>query len=140
MRRIITRKLEIDAGHRLQGHESKCRNVHGHRYVFEVTISAPKLDGIGRVVDFGVVKEKLGGWLDQYWDHAMIVEAGDPLESWLREYQQKHFVMSTAPTAENMAEYFRHKSGELLGDTGLTVERVRVYETPNCWADSTREA
>lgn len=77
--RTITRRLEIDAGHRLMNHESKCRNVHGHRYVFEVTVGAENLDGSGRVIDFGVVKQELGGWLDEHWDHGFIYQRGDPV-------------------------------------------------------------
>ena len=59
----ITRRLEIDSGHRLMKHEGKCRNYHGHRYVFEATVEGPGLDEVGRIVDFSVIKERLGGWL-----------------------------------------------------------------------------
>ena len=55
----ITRRLEFDAGHRVLGHEGKCKNLHGHRYSAEITVTAPDLDGLGRVIDFGVIKEKV---------------------------------------------------------------------------------
>ena len=42
---IITRRMPaVDAGHRLQRHESKCRSLHGHRYEFELTVEAAELD------------------------------------------------------------------------------------------------
>ena len=34
----ITTRMEFDAGHRIPGHKSTCKNLHGHRYALEVTI------------------------------------------------------------------------------------------------------
>ena len=131
----ITRRLEIDAGHRLLKHEGKCRHVHGHRYVFDVTVSAEKLDEVGRVIDFGEVKRVLGGWLDDNWDHGFILGPDDPLLFWLEEHEMKRFVLAWAPTAENIASYFFTVASELMGRAGISVTKVRVWETPNCWAE-----
>ena len=54
-----TRRLEWDAMHRIPRHESKCAAFHGHRYAAEITCSAPELDDLGRVVDFGVVAQRV---------------------------------------------------------------------------------
>ena len=35
----ITTRLEFDAGHRIPDHKSQCRNLHGHRYALEITLS-----------------------------------------------------------------------------------------------------
>jgi 6-pyruvoyl tetrahydropterin synthase/QueD family protein len=77
--RTITRRLEWDAGHRVLGHEGRCRHLHGHRYVAEVTVAAPELDDLGMVIDFSVLKEKVGGWIDREWDHNMMLHVSDPL-------------------------------------------------------------
>jgi len=130
----ITRKLEIDAGHRLVGHESKCKNVHGHRYVFEVEASAAKLDSVGRVIDFSELKRILGTWLDDAWDHGFIHQAGDPIGQHLGENGQKVFSMTDAPTAENMANFFLSKARTLMLGTGIEIVSVKLWETPNCWA------
>ena len=132
----ITRRLEIDAGHRLQKHESKCRHVHGHRYVFEVTCAADELDEVGRVIDFSVVKEKVGGWLDEALDHGFIVERSDPIAEMLAPIT-KLYVMPSPPTAENLAVLVLAQARELLEGNGLRVVRVVCYETPNCWAEAT---
>src|SRR5260363_127088 len=34
----ITRQLAFDAGHRIPDHQSRCRNLHGHRYVLDITL------------------------------------------------------------------------------------------------------
>jgi 6-pyruvoyltetrahydropterin/6-carboxytetrahydropterin synthase len=126
---IITRKLEFDAGHRVLGHEGKCRHLHGHRYVAEITCQAPRLDSLGMVVDFSVIKSKVGGWLDANWDHNFICHPEDPIAGlWsLQEYAN--------PTAENMAAYLYSIAWQLLRTHHIDVTAVRLYETPNCWAD-----
>lgn len=134
--KTVTRKLEIDAGHRLTRHESKCRNVHGHRYVFEVTVGAEDLDDVGRVIDFGVVKAVIGGWLDEHWDHGFIYQFGDPVGDAIAEHGMKTYVMMKPPTAENLATLLHKIGRELLEPFNVEILNVCVFETPNCWADS----
>ena len=52
-------KIEFDAAHRVIGHQNKCRYLHGHRYVLEVTAVSNVLNSIGMVVDFGFLKTKI---------------------------------------------------------------------------------
>jgi len=132
----ITRKLEFDAGHRVVGHESKCNNVHGHRYVAEITVEALELDDIGRVIDFSVVKAVVGGWIDEHWDHGYIASSDDALADAIGR-NGKLYVMPNAqnPTAECMVVELAKQAQRLLLDYSLTVTHVRLYETPNCWAD-----
>lgn len=133
-----TRIIEWDAGHRLLRHESKCAHVHGHRYRAEVTVEAKELDVVGRVVDFGVIKELVGGWVDQNWDHAFVVGNEDvEMKRFLVENHQKHYTLFTEPTAENMALVLLDLATLLLPQE-LTVTRVRIWETPNCYVDATR--
>lgn len=75
----ITKRLEFDYGHRLVGHESKCAHYHGHRGAVEVTVEAEALDGVGRVIDFSAIKSEFGTWLDETFDHAMLLRDDDPL-------------------------------------------------------------
>lgn len=83
----VIRSHEICAGHRVVGHESKCRHLHGHNYKFHFKV-APKhgcgkvvtrgklvedgLDSVGRVIDFSVVKTTLCQWLEDNWDHKFL--------------------------------------------------------------------
>ena len=131
----ITRRLEIDAGHRLVNHEGKCRHLHGHRYVFQVTCTADELDDVGRVIDFGVIKTKVGNWLDAFLDHGMILQRGDPLAEVLAEADQKVFMMDEPPTAENLAKLVWDRADQILCNYPINVLKVRCHETPNCYAD-----
>ena len=134
-----TRKIEFDAAHRVMNHESKCKYLHGHRYVLEATFAADGLDNLGRVIDFGVIKERLGNWIDEYWDHNTILceqdkDLGVVIE---KQLSQKIFYLPTNPTAENLADYLlRIVCESLFPESGVKCIRIRLYETPNCYADA----
>ncbi len=135
-----TRRLEWDAAHRIPRHESKCAAIHGHRYAAEITCSALELDDRGRVIDFGVVKERVGRWIDDRWDHTALFMEGDTDEGTVAvaasnaAHGRPVYWMASPPTAENIAAELARVAAELLSDTGVTVEEVRVWETPNCSA------
>lgn len=137
-----TRRLEFDAAHRVMLHESKCKYVHGHRYVVEVTIAAHDgLDEVGRVVDFGVVKELLGGWIDENWDHTAIFNEADRAlgDMIAQRTGQRVFYLPYNPTAENMAQFLLEEiCPPLFEPRGVMCVAVRVHETPNCFADAMR--
>ncbi len=133
-----SRRLEFDAAHRVKRHESKCRNLHGHRYVVIATFTANELDNIGRIVDFGVIKDKLGQWLDSNWDHNTILwredmELGEAIKNITG---QKIYYLPYNPTAENMAKYLLEEICPNLFSEPLQVTSITIYETPNCQANA----
>ena len=133
-----TRRIEFDAAHRVTGHEGKCKYLHGHRYALEATFISKELDTLGRVVDFGVIKELLGGWIDANWDHTTILFNKDKaLGTAISDITgQKIFYLPTNPTAENMAGYImEHVCCELFGTLPIQCVRIKLYETPNCYAE-----
>lgn len=134
-----TRRIEFDAAHRVMGHEGKCRNLHGHRYMLEASFVAERLDSLGRVVDFSVIKERLGGWVDANWDHATILfKKDDRLGGAIEAVTgQRIYYLAENPTAENMAAYIlRDICPALFAGSDVACVRVRLYETPNCYAEA----
>jgi len=138
MTQEITRSFDIDVGHRLLRHEGKCRSAHGHRYTVEVSCKAvSRLDDVGRVIDFSVVKDEVGGWLDRMFDHGFVIQQGDPLEEWLDAHDQKHQVLDCPPSIENLTREWFDGAATLLAVHGIVVTKVRGYETAKCWAEYT---
>lgn len=143
----IGKFLEFDAGHRVYGHESKCAHLHGHRYKAEIVVQGRKLDTVGRVIDFGVVKEVIGSWIDTYWDHNLLLHPDDPILK-ARDFVEglgqpftatvfagkAPFVMPEGqnPTAENMAAFLHGVCVRELPKLHIT--RVVLWETPTCYA------
>ena len=131
-----TREHEICAGHRVMGHEGRCQYVHGHNYRFVMTLTAEELDGVGRVIDFSVIKSILCQWLEDNWDHRMLLKTDDPLRYTVFVYhKQPVYTLPVNPTAENLAMYFCEDiaPGLLLG-TGVRMIECIVWETSKCYA------
>lgn len=135
-----SRRIEFDAAHRVMQHESKCKYLHGHRYAVEATFASNGLDDLGRVVDFGVLKERLAGWINEHWDHATILSHEDKAlgDAIAVKTGQAIFYLPANPTAENMAAYLLQKiCPELFSDMDIRCTRIRLYETPACYVDAT---
>lgn len=144
----ITRRLEFDAGHRIPHHASRCRHLHGHRYALEVTLSGRTIETEGAsqqgmVMDFSEVKQIAQRLVVDPWDHAFLACRADREVLALLDAIPGHrtVVFEAPPTAEHLAATafrilepaYRDRYGN-----GLRLERVRLYETPNCWADAVR--
>ena len=142
----ITTRLEFDAGHRIPNHKSQCRNLHGHRYALEITlsgdiISVSDTSENGMVMDFSDVKQIAKTSVVDVWDHAFLVFKEDKvvLDFLSTLPNHKTVIFPNVPTAENMAaEAFKILKSQYKDTYGnhLTLERVRLYETPNSWADA----
>jgi 6-pyruvoyltetrahydropterin/6-carboxytetrahydropterin synthase len=133
------RRLQFCAGHRVHRHESKCRNLHGHNYVaFFHASSEAGLDELGRVIDFGVLKSRLAPWIDENWDHGMVLcrEDVEAIAAVSLMPDQKLYLMDANPTAENMALHLLEEiAPRLLADTGVVIEKVVLWETENCYTE-----
>lgn len=137
MKTFAVREIGFDSGHRVYGHESKCATFHGHRYKAEIFCEVEEggLDSLGRVIDFSVIKEKVGAWIDLEWDHAMIVWEKDPDLVHIEKCSgfKKPYVTKFNPTAENLAAFLLNTvCPNLLNGSGVKASRIVLWETPNC--------
>jgi len=156
----VKRFHDICAGHRVVGHEGKCRYLHGHNYrvhfscVADVSkrsaeLGLPKkhieLDDLGRVIDFGVIKEKLCMWLEVNWDHKFIAWNHDEAIQHMARESINDIADSLVfvpfnPTAENMAAYLVEVIGPMqLEGTGVVLEEVKIEETYKCHVSYAKE-
>lgn len=145
---FITRRLEFDAGHRIPNHNSQCKHLHGHRYAIEITLSGDVITTEGQseqgmVMDFSDVKRIAKEKVVDAWDHAFLVYRGDRAVCDFLASMPGHktVVLDVVPTAEHLAQTaFDILNGayrDMYGNN-LRLERVRIYETPNNWADCVR--
>ena len=91
-------------------------------------------------MDFSVLKEVLGGWIDANWDHRFLVYEKDRLAvsglSRLAQdigLQNSLVICDFNPTAEEMARFLFHKANIMLSPRGVRVVSVEVHETDNCY-------
>lgn len=148
MKRTAERYHDISTGHRVVGHENKCRHLHGHNYRIHFVCEAAELDIVGRVIDFGVIKEKLCMWVENHWDHKFLAWENDLVmkeafasmtfadsEDPDKLFQGSLVFVPFNPTAENMAQHLVEVIGpQQLAGTGVTLVSVRIEETAKCSA------
>lgn len=115
----LTSKVEIDSSHYLRNYDGKCADLHGHRWVVEVTVESvtddaiDSLDNTGILLDFGVIKSLINEY-----DHKNLND--------MLEFEDIN------PTAENLAivwaDALTHEI--LLRGIPAKVVSVKVWETP----------
>jgi 6-pyruvoyltetrahydropterin/6-carboxytetrahydropterin synthase len=147
----ICKSFEIESGHMLLKHPSRCRYPHGHSRRIEVVLGAEALDESDMVCDFKAVKLCLKAFLDRL-DHALAVNSRDPILDQLSPELRERVVVfqDTDPTTEVLARFifdylasevgagreYTDSQGNRYGfPPGLIVERVRVGETSSSWAE-----
>ena len=132
-------ELIFDAGHRLLKYKGKCESPHGHTFKAEVMLSSEKIDQMGFVVDFVELREKVGQWVDDNWDHAFLVNGRDDelLQALGLLKEKRVFVFQDEnPTAEVMAKYLYDHIHKMYGDL---VSKVRIWESPHQYAEFFRK-
>src|SRR3990167_6902832 len=126
----VTKEIYFCYGHRLMNYDGACRHLHGHNGKVEVELEREKLDERGMVVDFSEIRSVIKDWIDQTLDHTMLLKKGDPLVSFLKQKNERFYVMDENPTAESIAkliyDYVRSKH--------LPVTRVTLWETESSFA------
>lgn len=126
----VTKRLDFCYAHRLLNYDGKCKHLHGHHAQVEITVTSDRLDKRGMVVDFREIQEKLKSWIDEQLDHRLLLAAADPFIPFFQEKGEPLFLMTENPTAENIAKLIFQQAKK----TGLNVERVCLWETPDSFA------
>jgi len=145
----IARKIEIDAGHRVPYHTSKCRHLHGHRWQIVAHVESPELvapdpkrPDSGMVVDFGVIKQVLMDQIHDRFDHRLILWEEDTLVTNIEFYRtlvevdigDSIVTVPVIPTAESLARYWAELVSPILQSEHFHLTQLDVWETPNSLA------
>ena len=152
----IRRTIEIDMGHRVSTHGSKCWNLHGHRYVIEAEVRSTELQtrGVeaGMVMDFGFLKSFMMSQIHDFCDHGLCLWSKD---KWLEKFldnrylesarisctengwhfvpedksrdQTRLLVVPFIPTAENLAEFWFYRLQRPIEQQHPNVKLSKLY-------------
>jgi len=135
----VTKQYRAEIGHRLMNYDGKCAHLHGHSYLFEVTVEALDLDDRGMVVDFSDLKKAMRIVLEPY-DHALVLRDDDHLARMFEDLRATNgesarlHLWANNPTAENMASRFGSLIDNML-PRGVRLTHIRVWETATSHAD-----
>lgn len=131
----------------LSKHPEACRYPHGHTRRIEVVVSRERLDDREMVIDFKALKRAIEARIEIF-DHAMALNSEDPLLGRIREVYPDSVVIFEGqdPTTEVIAKRLFDEIGAILAEGWgeghyriepgvVSLERVRVWETPSSWAE-----
>jgi 6-pyruvoyl-tetrahydropterin synthase len=72
----VTKSIDIDFAHHVHGHDGPCINIHGHTWKFELTLSREKLNPMGFVIDFSLMKRMILEPVHKLLDHGLCLWRG----------------------------------------------------------------
>ncbi len=116
---LVNVRAHYDSAHFLRSYHGKCERLHGHRYEVEACLTFETLGEGGMAYDFTEAKRHLRAVADSL-DHENLndLPAFADLDT----------------SAEIQARYIFGELRRLLGAEGDHLLYVRVWETPNQWA------
>lgn len=120
----LTKAFRFYAAHRNQELEGKCSNIHGHRYIFKVTVMEKMVGSI--TILFQDLEDKIQPLIDEL-DHSLLLDINDPANMSLKKSGacEKLFLMVEPTSAENLAkEIFKW-----IEVTGLNIVKLELQET-----------
>ena len=147
----ITKQLRTETGHRLMDYAGRCAHIHGHSYLWEVTITAKVEQPVGMVLDFAILKAAMNYVLDPF-DHALILRVDDPL---LQVIESENLLVTHAsemrtprlvtfpfnPTCENLGNWVFTEIGKSLDERTINrpdlvkLTKLKVWETANSFCE-----
>jgi len=122
---LINVKAHYDSAHFLRNYHGKCERLHGHRYEVEAAFAFDDVGEGGMAFDFSVAKAALREIADDL-DHRNINDIPPFTE--------------IEPSAENQARYIYDRLKVSLPDVRDSLVYVRLWETPNQWAQYSERA
>jgi 6-pyruvoyltetrahydropterin/6-carboxytetrahydropterin synthase len=130
----VTKTVRFDAAHILTNHRGLCKNLHGHTYRVDVSVSAD-CSGDDMVIDFKDLKTVANKVICDRFDHAFIFNSLSPAECEIASVVERHGMRTVSipfrSTAENLARHFFNElSGAVPG-----LASVKVWETADSCAE-----
>ncbi|OIO34693.1 MAG: 6-pyruvoyl tetrahydrobiopterin synthase [Candidatus Hydrogenedentes bacterium CG07_land_8_20_14_0_80_42_17] len=117
--------IDFSYGHRLLNYEGPCSQPHGHNGRIEIVCESNILNESGMIMDFSKIKSIIKKFVDDNWDHKMLLKREDPLLNYFLEKGEKVFVMDENPTAEILARYLFYFAKK----QNLPIVEIRFHET-----------
>jgi len=131
----VTKTVKFDAAHVLTNHRGLCKNLHGHTYRVDVSVTQDGADDRDMVIDFKDLKRMAGETICDRFDHAFIYNTESAGEREIAAVVEKNGMRTVAipfrSTAENLAKLFYNDLRSRI--PGLSA--VKVWETADSCAE-----
>lgn len=115
----VCKSFTFAAAHYLPNYEGKCSKLHGHTWRLDVEVKGEVNEKTGMVIDFAELKRIVNEWVIGKLDHTCLNDLG-----------------FKNPTCEVMVQWiWEIMKAALEPFKGLTLNRLRLYESPDSYAE-----
>ena len=124
--------------HAIFGYSGACKNIHGHSYELQVTVSSGEegqsfIPAPGFFLDFKELKQIVNSTIIHLFDHKLVLS-----RDYLAKIQDLHsqenlLIWEAEPTAENMLVFIQRILRENL-PPAIRLAELKLYETKNSYA------
>ncbi len=132
----ITKQFTFEMAHALMDYPGKCRNIHGHSYTLEVTVTGPRDEASGMVIDFKQLKDLVNETIIDQLDHHLVLNAqADPdLIAAVKKNFERIMIVDFQPSTENLLDHFADLLQPHLPET-VKLYSMRLQETEQSWVE-----
>ncbi len=130
----VSKEFRWEMAHRLPFHKGRCKNLHGHTYKALIQFEG-ELDKNGMLIDFYDIYRIVNPVIDEL-DHSIICDKNDTeLVEIANKINERVVIIDKPTTAENISIYITEKIIQSSLPDNLTQITIRVYETPDAFAE-----
>ena len=137
----VTKRFHFEMAHMLYEYDGLCKNIHGHSYNLEVTITGIPLQQPGNpkdgmIIDFSDLKEIVKTNISQRFDHSLMVNrySTQKVIELLKKTTNRVILVDFQPTTENIVSYIASILQQHL-PSNVTLYSIRLYETVTSFAE-----
>jgi 6-pyruvoyltetrahydropterin/6-carboxytetrahydropterin synthase len=127
--------------HALENHDGLCRSIHGHSYLFWVTILGQPVPDktaseCGMVVDFSKIKQWVNKAVTTKFDHALVLRKGSEYRGVIdiSNDNMRVVFVDFQPTCETLLIHFKPEIKKQLPEN-LELFALKLSETATSFAE-----
>ncbi len=124
----ITKIFKFETAHRISNYNGPCRNIHGHSYQLQVSISRSILRDNDMVMDFKDLKKIVKEHVISFLDHVLILKRNKENIQRFDHEEGPILWMDYEPTAERILEWIKEKLVQYLPQS-VQVRKLTLFET-----------
>ncbi|HLG40001.1 MAG TPA: 6-carboxytetrahydropterin synthase [Chitinophagaceae bacterium] len=134
----VTKIFHFESAHALLEYPGLCKNIHGHSYVLQVTVSGnvPGNEFIpspGFFLDFKELKQTVKSIIIEVFDHKLILSRDFLTKNPDFLSQENLVIWDAEPTAENLLIYIQRMLSAAL-PLSVKLAELKLYETQDSFA------
>ena len=137
----LTKIFHFEMAHAICGYPGSCKNIHGHSYELEVTVTGDKenqnyITAPGFILDFKELKQLVTSSIIKTFDHKLVLSGSYLGQNPAIKSQENLVAWEAEPTAENLLIYMAKILCNVLPEE-VKLVRLRLYETKDSYAEWT---